>query len=127
MKQVILKTNPVTVMLALGMAAGIFVVDLYVPDGIAVGMLYVAPVVLTAMWSLPTHHSVVIITAILCNTLIILGVSYPWTTPLEAPLAGYALGNHGLAIGAVWATVALSLLRKRTEQKARWIDLLPRL
>jgi hypothetical protein len=35
--------------------------------------------------------------------------------------------NHVLAVCALWAIVLLSLLRKRTEQRAQWIDILPRL
>jgi hypothetical protein len=32
-----------------------------------------------------------------------------------------------LAVCALWAIVLLSLLRKRMEQRAQWIDVLPRL
>ena len=57
MQLVMLRTSPLPVFVACLLTAGIFVVDLYAPVGMAVGMLYVAPVVLIAMWSPPpiTH------------------------------------------------------------------------
>jgi hypothetical protein len=105
------------------LTAGIFILDLYAPVGMAVGMLYVAPVALIAMWSPPTHYSLVILSAIVCTSLTVIGFLY-FSSEFMVEMA---IGNHILALGAIWVTVFLSLLRKRTEQKGRWIDILPRL
>lgn len=123
MKQTTLRTSPLPLLVAILLTAGIFIMDLYAPAGVAIGMLYVAPVALIAMWSPPTHYSLVVVIATACTILTLIRlIGFPaetitWTT----------LGNYVLALGALWVTVILSLLRKRAEQKIRWIDLLPRL
>lgn len=121
MQLVTLRTSPLPVFVACLLTAGIFVVDLYAPVGMAVGMLYVAPVVLVAMWSPPTHYSLVVLAAIVCTSLIVVGLLY-FSSELMAEI-----GNDVLALGAIWATAFLSILRKRMEQRHRWIDLVPRL
>ncbi|MER3425377.1 MAG: hypothetical protein C4293_21230 [Nitrospiraceae bacterium] len=123
MKQTTLRTSPLPLLVASILTAGIFILDLYAPVGVAIGMLYVAPVVLTAMWSPPTHYSLVIVVATACTILTLFRlICFPSET-----MAWTTLGNYVLALGALWVTVILSLLRKRMEQKIRWIDLLPRL
>ncbi len=123
MQLVTLRTRPLPVFVACLLTAGIFVVDLYAPVGMAVGMLYVAPVVLVAMWSPPTHYSLVVLTAIVCTSLIVIRLLY-FSSELMVEMT---VSNHVLALGAIWATAFLSILRKRMEQKHRWIDLVPRL
>ncbi|MBD0305454.1 MAG: hypothetical protein ICV76_02740 [Nitrospiraceae bacterium] len=123
MKRIALKTSPLPVLIACLLTIGIFVFDLYAPVGMAVGMLYVAPVALIAMWSPPTHYSLVVLCAIVCTSLLVVGLLYfsPDST------VEMTIGNHALALSAIWMTVFLSLLRKRMEQKTRWIDVFPRL
>jgi MFS family permease len=123
MKHAMLKTSPLPVLVACGLMVGIFLLDLYAPAGLAIGMLYVAPVALIAMWSPPTHSSLVILSASVCTVLIGLGLFYSSSGPIMLA----TVSNHFLALGAIWVTVILSLLRKRMEQRIRWIDLLPRL
>ena len=123
MKRIMLRTSPFPIVTAGLLAAAIFMVDLYAPVGMAVDVLYVAPVALIAMWSPPTHYSLVVLAAIVCTSLIMIGLLY---FPPEL-IAEMTIGNHALALSAVWLTVFLSLLRKRMEQKHRWIDLVPRI
>lgn len=87
------------------------------------GMLYVAPVALIAMWSPPSHYSLVVMIATACTVLTLARVAY---FSLDT-IAWFTATNHMLAVCALWAIVLLSLLRKRMEQRALWIDILPRL
>jgi hypothetical protein len=123
MKHATLKTSPLPVIIACILATGIFVLDLYAPAGLTVGMLYVAPVALIALWSPPTHSSLVIASAVICTVLTVLG----FFSSSSLAIVWMTITNYALALGAIWVTVLLSLLRKRMEQKIRWIDLLPRL
>ncbi|MGH7231908.1 MAG: hypothetical protein ACREJU_11210 [Nitrospiraceae bacterium] len=123
MKHVMLRTSPLPVLAACALAAAIFIVDLYAPVGMAVGTLYVAPVALIALWSPPARYSLVVLAAIACTALIMVSLLY-FSSEFVAEMS---IGNHVLALSAIWATVFLSLLRKRMEQKLRWIDLVPRL
>ncbi|HJU04595.1 MAG TPA: hypothetical protein VJ692_05535 [Nitrospiraceae bacterium] len=123
MKHVMFKTSPLPIFTACLLTAAIFFLDLYAPEGMAVGVLYVAPVALIAMWSPPTHYSLVVVAAIVCTSLIVVGLLY-FSPGFSADMT---ISNHVLALSAIWVTVFLSLLRKRMEQKHRWIDLVPRL
>lgn len=117
-----LRTSPLPIVLACLLTAGIFALDLYAPAALATGMLYVAPVALIAMWSPPNHYSLVVTVAIACTALTLARLAYFSADPILWQTAT----NHGLAVCAVWVVVLLSLLRKRMEQRARWIDILPR-
>jgi hypothetical protein len=103
--------------------AGIFFLDLYASEGVAVGILYIAPIALIAMWSPPSHPSLVIVATVVCTVLTVIDLFY-WSS---GAMPKVVLSNHALAVGAMWATAILSLIRKRAEQKHRWVDLLPRL
>ncbi len=122
MKHTRFRTSPLPILLASALTVGIFIVDLYAPASLAAGVLYVAPVALIAMWSPPTHYSLVVMIATACTVLTGTGLIYSseavvWST----------VSNHVLAVCGLWAIVLLSLLRKRMEQRAQWIDILPRL
>src|SRR6478735_7335753 len=106
MKRSRLKTSPLPIMLAGLLTASVFTLDLYAPATIAT-VLYVAPVALIAMWSPPGHASLVVIIAAMCTA--------------------STVSNHVLAVCALWTIVLVSLIRKRREQRAHWIDVLPRL
>ena len=117
-----LRTSPLPIVLACLLTGGIFALDLYAPAALATGMLYVAPVALIAMWSPPNHYSLVVTVAITCTALTLTRLAYFSADPI----LWHTATNHGLAVCAVWVVVLLSLLRKRMEQRARWIDILPR-
>jgi hypothetical protein len=123
MKHIRLRTSPIPVTLACLLSAAIFMLDLEAPADIAIGALYVAPVALVAMWSPPTHASLVVIVAAAC-TLLTLGRVFFSSDTVSSWLT---LFNHVLAVSGVWSMVFLSLIRKRMEQRTQWIDLLPRL
>jgi hypothetical protein len=123
MKHIRLRTSPMTILLSCILTLGVFILDLYAPAALATGMLYVAPVALIAMWSPPNHYSLVVMIAIACTALTVLRLTY-----FSLDTIGWsAATNHGLALCALWAIALLSLLRKRMEQRAQWIDVLPRL
>jgi hypothetical protein len=123
MKHIRLRTSPMTILLSCILTLGVFILDLYAPAALATGMLYVAPVALIAMWSPPNHYSLVVMIAIACTALTVVRLTY-----FSLDTIGWsAATNHGLALCALWAIALLSLLRKRMEQRAQWIDVLPRL
>jgi hypothetical protein len=123
MKHIRLRTSPMTILLSCMLTLGVFILDLYAPAPLATGMLYVAPVALIAMWSPPNHYSLVVMIAIACTALTVVRFTY-----FSLDTIGWsAATNHGLALCALWAIALLSLLRKRMEQRAQWIDVLPRL
>jgi hypothetical protein len=123
MKRMRLRTSPLPILLSCLLTMGIFVLDLHAPAPLATGMLYVAPVALIAMWSPPNHYSLVVMIATACTALTAARLTY---FSLDT-IAWSTASNHGLAVCALWAIVLLSLLRKRMEQRAQWIDVLPRL
>jgi hypothetical protein len=123
MKHIRLRTSPMTILLSCILTVGVFILDLYAPAALATGMLYVAPVALIAMWSPPNHSSLVVMIAIACTALTVARLTY-----FSLDTIGWSTAtNHGLAVCALWAIALLSLLRKRMEQRAQWIDVLPRL
>ena len=91
----------------LGLAVAIFIVDLQVPHGPAVGILYVV-VVVAAQWSPNRSHAW--LGAALCTVLtvakLLIGVRVPDMWP--------ALANRTLAIFAIWTVAMLGQWQKRT-------------
>ena len=119
MQRVQLRTGPLPIVTAAVLIAITFVIDLEAPPGLAISVLYVAPVAILAMWSPPGHRSLLVGAAAFCSVLILLSIfnrldAVPW----------FGAINRALAIGAIWSTVLVSLLRKRTEQKHDWTGLL---
>lgn len=87
----------------------IFAADLLLPLGIAGGVPYVAPVLVTA-W-LPARRFMLPVAA-LCSALTVLGF---FLSPPGASLWA-VVPNRALAVGAVWVVALLSLERKRIEE-----------
>lgn len=86
-----------------------FIADLFLPLGIAGGVLYVLPVLLT-MW-LPDHR-ITVPTAIVCSGLTLVGFVY--SPPGMEPI--YAVTNRLLAVGVIWAIAIAALGRRRVER-----------
>ncbi len=123
MKHTRLRTSPIPILLACVLTLGIFLLDLYAPAALATGMLYDAPVALIAMWSPPNHYSLVVMIAAMCTALTVARLTY-----FSLDTIGWSTAsNHVLTVCALWAIALLSLLRTRMEQRAQWIDILPRL
>ncbi|MEP0546946.1 MAG: PAS domain S-box protein [Rhodothermales bacterium] len=86
----------------------IFVVDLWLPLGIAGGVPYIAPVLL-AMW-LPDRRLIIAVAAV-CSLLTGAGL---WLSPPGAALS-ITLTNRLLAVAAMWTVAVLSFQRKAFE------------
>lgn len=102
------QTAPWLMMLTAGLAAAIFVLDLFAPLGVAVGMLYVVPVLLSS-WSPRRQFTLTV--AIASMALAVLGF-------LLSPLSGIlwiAFANRSLALFLIWVTASLSLWHRQAD------------
>ena len=95
-------------------AIGVFILDLFIPKGVADGLLYVAPVAWITLWSNRHEASLVLLVAAMCTVCAVAGFF------LSPPgLFWLGLANRGITIFVVWLTVALSLTRKRVEEEVK--------
>lgn len=102
-----------------GSTAAVFTIDLMVPRGVAVPMLYVVPILLAANCR---QHWFRVSVAIGCTVLTLLG--YGLTEGGVPPWI--ALSNRALAITAIWVSTVLAWQRtKAAEQAALLRALLP--
>jgi diguanylate cyclase (GGDEF)-like protein/PAS domain S-box-containing protein len=92
-------------LLALAVTA-VFIADLLLPLGVAAGVPYVVPV-LVSLYA-PGRRTTITV-ACICTFLTFIG--YHFSTPAETHWT--ALTNRGLAVGAIWACAFLSIERKR--------------
>ena len=90
----------------------IFVIDIYTPGDIAVGVLYVC-VLMVALW-LPRHQHIAVLAAI-CSLMTVLGgaLSSPDNAPIEAS------ANRILALLIIWVVMLLSRQRQLLTGKAQ--------
>src|SRR5574341_1660873 len=91
------------------LVAAIFIVDLYLPLGVAVPMAYVVPVLLS-LWLADRRFTIV--AAAVGTLLTVAGI-------FNSPKGGVlwiALVNRGLAITVIWTTAALVLLHKQAQE-----------
>lgn len=109
----------IPLILLAGTTVAVFMTDLMLPRGVAVPMLYIVPILLSANCGQPWLRVSV---AIGCTMLTLLGYSLseggvpPWI----------ALSNRALAIAAIWITAVLAWQRtKAAEQVALLRTLLP--
>ncbi len=101
-----------TVVLAIFLAGGIFLLDLLAPLGVAGAVPYVALVLVSL--SLP-HRKHTQAAATLASVLTVLGFFF-------SPAGGtlwVVLANRSLALFAIWVTATLGLLHKQAEQALR--------
>ncbi|MES4784714.1 MAG: hypothetical protein C4294_01575, partial [Nitrospiraceae bacterium] len=101
------------------LAVGIFTLDLSLPLGVAVGVLYTIPV-LISIWFPQKRYTLV--SALLGTVFTILGI-------FLSPLGGIlwvGLINRGLTLFIVWVTVILVLLHKQATEQIKILQgLLP--
>ena len=102
-----------TVVLAIFLAGGIFLLDLLAPLGVAGAVPYVALVLVSL--SLP-HRKHTLAAATLASVLTVLGF---FLSPAGGTL-WVVLANRGLALFAIWVTATLGLLHKQAEQALRF-------
>jgi signal transduction histidine kinase len=96
----------------LALAAVFFLIDIFIPLGVAGSVLYVA-VVLVSLWV--PHRNIVIYIALLCSFLTVLGY---FTSPAGGELLK-VFANRFLALFAIWVTVVLGLGRRRAEDSLK--------
>jgi hypothetical protein len=87
-----------------------FLVDLTMPLGVAVGILYIVPVLLS-MWA-PDRLSTFVLAAV-ASLLIVAG--YLWSPP--GPSVWQSVINRALSLLAVWVTAVLIVQRRILEQR----------
>ena len=116
-----INSHSVLLVLNICLAAVVFVLDTFVPIGIAAGMLYVAPVAWLALWSTKKESSLIIWAAVVATVLSVAGF-------LLAPAGVLWIGivNRAIAIFVIWMTALLSVLRKQAEEETKTLrGLLP--
>src|SRR5579884_2959050 len=102
------------VVAVLAAGAAICALDLFLPLGVAVGVLYVVPVVLS-LWLPSRVHTFVIAGASTALTLI----GYVWS---PAGLAWIGLLNRVLTIALIWGVALVVVLRKRAEERIKTLE-----
>ncbi len=101
-----MKKNTVLVVVILATTAGIFVLDLSVPSGAAVGVLYVVPVLLS--FRLPDRTYVILFAAV-CTALMMVGSLF---APVGAPMR-YVVANRVFSLVSIWVAVMIYLQRSQ--------------
>ena len=102
-----------------GAAAGVFVIDLFFPQGVAIGMLYAIPVLLAARSRQPRFT---VLFAAACTILAIAG--HVFSAPGTAPWI--AVTNRTLSIIVFWGVALLSLQHLKVKEQIDLLhDLLP--
>lgn len=100
--------RPLLVGMTAGLVAGILVLDMMIPLGLA-GMLYVA-LAMISLWSPKRTFTLTVAGA--CTALILFDYHH---APPEGETV-LAIANRGLALLAIWVTAILSLLRTRDQE-----------
>ena len=109
------------VVAALTAAALVFTLKWVNGAGPAVELLYVVPVTLIAMWTSPREPALVILVAAATSLLSLAGFVSSLSKGPSCP----GVTHHSVVLTAIWATAALSLIRKRRERRTLWIGLPP--
>jgi hypothetical protein len=90
----------------------VFAFDALLPLGIAVPILYVAPLACLTLWSSSKDSHVVITAACICTGLIVTGFF------LSPPrLRSLSIVNYAMTLGVMWVMTVLSVLRKKVERE----------
>lgn len=106
-------------LIAASLTIAIFLLDVNLPLGVAAGVPYLAPVLLS-LWV--PNRGFVIVTALAGSILTIIGY-------FASPPGGIhwiVLVNRFLALFAIWLTAALILVSKKWEKEAEKLSLFPR-
>lgn len=91
----------------------IFVSDVWTPGGIALGVLYVIPVVWYGVWSPPSAGVPALIVSAISTVLAVAGLALN----MVEDSAGGTVMNRVIAIAALWLCLLVILMRKTFEQK----------
>lgn len=97
----------------------VFTLDLLTPLGVAVAVLYVAPVLLS-LWSPRQRYTLMVASVASILTILDFFLSPP------GGVTWMALANRFIAVSAIWATAILALRYKQQKEEAAALrDLLP--
>jgi len=102
--------NFILITICLLLATIIFIADLSIPLGVAMGVPYVV-VILISLW-LP-DKKVILLAGIICSLLTLIAF---WYKPAVSDMWKVVF-NRSIALFVIWVTVILGLQRKRLEQK----------
>jgi hypothetical protein len=117
------RMHPLLLTVSLAIAAGIFLFDLFIPQGLGVPVLYMSSVVLVAFWTSPKESGLVILVGALCSVLTVAGF---FLAPASELPFWVSIPNRLMALFVIWVTVVLSLLRKANEDEVKMLrGLLP--
>jgi PAS domain S-box-containing protein len=97
---------------ATGLTAGVLVLDLVLPLGIAVAMLYAIPLLLTSK-ELPRPFTLGLAAAVSCLTVL----GFLWSS--FGPELWAIVANRSLSLVTIWVTAILVILNKRAAQVQR--------
>jgi hypothetical protein len=92
----------------------VFILDLFLPLGVAVGVLYVMPIFFS-LWFPGRSYTMVAATA---GTMLVLVGSFFG----PAGVLWIGLFNRGLTLALIWATAVVVLLRKRAEEHIKTLE-----
>jgi len=112
------RINTPLIAVTLGFSAGVFVLDLALPLGIAVPMLYAIPLLLTSK-ELPRAFTLGLATGASCLT----GLGFLLSS--HGPELWPAVANRSLSLVTIWVTAIVVILNKRAAQGQRdqWTQL----
>lgn len=99
-------------LLTVALSVGIFLLDLLTPLGVAVEMLYVAPLWLAFRW--PQRHAPLLF-ATVCTALIVLGL---FLSP-QGVAPWVAVFNRSMTVGILWLLALLMLQHTRKDEMLR--------
>lgn len=108
-KNALIKSDSIIVAICALLALWIFIIDSFIPLGVAGGVPYIL-VVLISLWSHRTQLPIYM--AIVGSALTILGV---FTSPIEGEI-WKVLANRLLALFAIWVVAILSVQRKKISE-----------
>ncbi len=89
----------------------IFLIDLMLPRGVAVGVLYVIPILISLH---PKQTRLTLAVGGMCTGLVAIGYAL---SPNEGATPWMALANRGLSVTAIWVTVFLSRQHAEASQQ----------
>jgi hypothetical protein len=100
---------------------GVFWMDLSLPAGLAVPVLYVIPVNWIALWSGRRETLPLIVTGVSATVLLVFGYGLAGAREPDA-----AVMNRLLPLGVIWATIVFALFRKVQEEDHKTRETLSR-
>lgn len=104
--------------LSIGSALVIFLIDLMLPRGVAIGILYVIPILISLH---PKQPKLTLAVGGICTGLTAIGYVL---SPNEGGITWMFLTNRGLSIAAVWVTVFLSRQHAVASQRLEMLQAL---